>query len=454
MKKRLTNKELILISSMLFGMFFGAGNLIFPAAAGVAAGKNTVFAYLGMFLTAVGLPLLSVAALGISRSDSVFDLAQKPGKRFGICFSTLLYLTIGPLFAVPRYAGTSFSVGAVALGENVDQSVALAVFSLVFFAAVLALSLYPGRIMTWIGKILNPLFLALLFVLILAAVLHPVQPLSAAVPQAAYRTPGKAFFTGFLEGYNTLDALAGLAFGIVVINEVRRLGIEESNHIASATVYSGVFSCLSMGAVYFLISLIAAQSASLCGKCSNGSEVLGVIAGRYYGNAGTILLFAIVTMACLKTAVGLVTSCAEAFVKMFPHGLGYKGLTVLFVALSMGIANLGLTTIVNFCVPVLMFLYPLAIVLILLSLGSRFFHDSKIVYASTAAFTLLAALLDFLRTLCPLLGAENRIYAPLNRFIAVVGRYLPMFQLGLGWLLPAMAGFGVGLLLERRNAGK
>lgn len=454
MKKRLTSKELILISSMLFGMFFGAGNLIFPAAAGVAAGKNTVFAYLGMFLTAVGLPLLSVAALGISRSDSVLDLAQKPGKRFGICFSTLLYLTIGPLFAVPRCAGTSFSVGAVALGENIDQSVALAIFSLVFFAAVLALSLYPGRIMTWIGKILNLLFLALLFVLILAAVLHPVQPLSAAVPQAAYRTPGKAFFTGFLEGYNTLDALAGLAFGIVVINEVRRLGIEESNHIASATVYSGVFSCLSMGAVYFLISLIAAQSASLCDKCSNGSEVLGVIAGRYYGNAGTILLFAIVTMACLKTAVGLVTSCAEAFVKMFPHGLGYKGLTVLFVALSMGIANLGLTTIVNFCVPVLMFLYPLAIVLILLSLGSRFFHDSKIVYASTAAFTLFAALLDFLRTLCPLLGAENIMYTPLNRLIAVVGRYLPMFQLGLGWLLPAMAGFGVGLLLERRNAGK
>lgn len=448
MKKRFVGKNLVVISSMLFGMFFGAGNLIFPANMGVAAGKNMLFAYLGMFITAVGLPLLSVAALGISRSDSVLDVAQKPGRGFGVFFSTLLYLTIGPLFAVPRCAGTSFSVGAVLLGEQVNQSAALAVFSLLFFAAVMAFSLRPGRIMVWIGKILNPLFLVLLFVLIFAALANPMQPLSSAVPHEDYLTPGKAFFEGFLDGYNTLDALAGLAFGIVVVNAVRQTGITEPSRIAGATVCSGVFSCLSMGAVYLLIALISAQSASLCGDCSNGSEVLGVIAGQYFGKGGTVLLFAIVTMACLKTAVGLVTSCAEAFVKMFPNGLGYKPLSVLFVVVSMLIANFGLTTIVNYCVPVLMFIYPLAIVLIFLSLSGRFFRDSKIVCVTMVVPTFVAAFMDFLRELCPLLGKGNALQEVLTTFVSSVGNYIPLFQLGLGWLLPAAVGFFAGLILN------
>ena len=165
MKDRLSLRVRVVIVSMLFGMFFGAGNLIFPAKLGIDAGSNMLLAYIGMFITAVGLPLLAVAALGISRSDGVFGLSSKVSKGYGFFFSTLLYLTIGPLFAIPRCASTSFSVGAVNIIKG-NETLALAIFSFVFFVAVLVFSLRPSKIMVWIGKILNPVFLVFLVALI------------------------------------------------------------------------------------------------------------------------------------------------------------------------------------------------------------------------------------------------------------------------------------------------
>lgn len=449
MKRRLTGKEMLLVSSMLFGMFFGAGNLIFPAALGAAAGQNIVFAFPGMFITAVGLPLLAVAALGISRSDSVLVMARRAGKHFGIVFSAMLYLTIGPLFAVPRCAGTSFSIAAVALDHRIDPSAALAVFSLAFFLAVLLLSLSPGKLMIRIGKILNPIFLVLLFCLMAAALIHPVSSLSMVLPAEGYLAPGSAFANGFLEGYNTLDALAGLAFGIVIVSTIRNAGVEEPVCIASESVRSGVFSCLFMGIIYFLLSLVTASSASLCGSCTNGSEILGVVARHYFGNAGTWLLFAIVTMACLKTAIGLVTSCAEAFVQMFPHGPAYKTWTIIFVILSTGLANMGLTSIVAYCIPVLMLLYPPAIVLIVLSLFGRFFHNERRVFIAAMSATLTTALLDFFRALIPFLNSASAFGQALALVDAAAGRWLPLYEAGLGWVLPAVIGFAVGLILCR-----
>ena len=450
MKKALTNKEMVFISSMLFGMFFGAGNLIFPSSLGVAAGGNTLYAYVGMFITAVGLPLLAVASLGISRSDSVLEMTQPVGNKFAIFFVTLLYLTLGPLFAAPRCASTSFSIIGVTMAEG-SRATALGIFSFIFFLIVLYLSLHPGKIMTWIGKILNPSFLFLLFVLILTAMLNPIQAISSTPATAAYATPGKALITGFLEGYNTLDALSGLAFGIIVINEIRRMGVDEPASIAKSTISAGVFSCLVMGFVYLLIALMACQSASICGKCSNGSEILGVIAGHYYGYMGTLLLCAIVTLACLKTAVGLITSCSETFTRMFPGTLSYRNWTCLFVMVSFAIANLGLTTIIRYCIPVLMFLYPLAIVFILLALGTKYFHQDPQVYKAAIATTFVAALLDFFNTLTPLLDKSSSLYAFLQGINTFSNSYIPFFSIGLGWIIPALIGLGIGLSMRRKE---
>ena len=449
MKKNLTAKESILLSSMLFGMFFGAGNLIFPASLGIAAGKNLFAAYGGLFITAVGLPLLAVAALGLSRCSGVQALSSKVGRGYGLFFSTLLYLTIGPLFAIPRCASTSFSVGAGKLIQG-SETLALVIFSAAFFAVVLFFSLKPSKIMTWIGKLLNPVFLVFLGVLVAAALIKPIDPLSSVTPSAAYETNGAAFFSGFLEGYNTLDALAGLAFGIVVVREVRSLGIERSEDVAANTARAGIFSCLFMGLIYFAITFVSARSSSVCAGCDNGGAVLGAIADTYFGRAGTLLMTGIVTVACLKTAVGLVISCSEAFVEMFPKALPYKGWAILFSVVAFGIANFGLNTIVAYCVPVLMFIYPLAMTLILLALFAKRFGDSKTVYVWTTAFTLIAAVFDFTGNLSGTMqssGFSNT--ALLDGITAVGAKLLPFYHLGLGWVCPAIVGFVIGLIMDK-----
>lgn len=450
MKRNLTFQETITITSMLFGMFFGAGNLIFPAKMGIDAGSNLWSAFLGVFITAVGIPMLAVVALGLSRCEGVVPLAGKVGKKYSMFFCTLLYLTIGPLFAIPRCASTSFTVGAVGLLGEGNQSLYLAIFSFLFFAVVLFFSLKPGGIMTWIGKILNPVFLVFLSALVIAALLNPATSITQVTPTQSYASSSSAFFAGFLEGYNTMDALAGLAFGIVVIEVVRSHGIQEPGRVAVNTAKAGVFSCLFMGIIYFFITLITAQSAPLCEGASNGGQILGMIAGHYFHQAGAILNAAIVTFACLKTAIGLVTSCSEAFVQMFPKGPGYSLWAGGFSLIAFGIANFGLSTIVAWCVPLLMFVYPLAITLILLALTEKWFGASRAVYVSTTAFTLIAAGLDFLGTLSGMI--------PGNTFLTAVtefaGQYIPLFHLGMGWVVPACVGFVLGLGINVHRKAK
>lgn len=448
MKRDLTLKETVVITSMLFGMFFGAGNLIFPAKVGLDAGSNMWSAFAGVFITAVGIPMLAVVGLGLSRSEGVVELSQRVSRKYSLFFCTLLYLTIGPLFAIPRCASTAFSVGAVNLLPQEGERLYLALFSLVFFAVVLYFSLKPGGIMTWIGKWLNPVFLVFLAVLVIAALAKPISSISAVAPAENYASSGSAFFRGFLEGYNTLDALAGLAFGIVVIDVVRKNGISQPERVAVNTAKAGIFSCLFMGLIYLFITLICAQSAPVCAGADNGGTVLGTIANHYFRSAGSVLMTLIVTFACLKTAIGLVTSCSKAFVDMFPKGPGYTVWAVVFSLVSFGIANFGLTTIVSWCVPVLMFLYPLAITLILLSLSGKFIGTNPTVYRTTTAFTLIAAVFDMIGAVSGMIPG-SRVLAGLKAF---AGNILPLYDLGLGWILPAAIGFLVGLWLAKKKA--
>lgn len=448
MKRNLTLKETVVITSMLFGMFFGAGNLIFPAKVGLDAGSNMWSAFAGVFITAVGIPMLAVVGLGLSRSEGVVELSQRVSRKYSLFFCTLLYLTIGPLFAIPRCASTAFSVGAVNLLPQEGERLYLALFSLVFFAVVLYFSLKPGGIMTWIGKWLNPVFLVFLAVLVIAALAKPISSISAVTPAENYASSGSAFFRGFLEGYNTLDALAGLAFGIVVIDVVRKNGISQPDRVAVNTAKAGIFSCLFMGLIYLFITLICAQSAPVCAGADNGGTVLGTIANHYFRSAGSVLMTLIVTFACLKTAIGLVTSCSKAFVDMFPKGPGYTVWAVVFSLVSFGIANFGLTTIVSWCVPVLMFLYPLAITLILLSLSGKFIGTNPTVYRTTTAFTLIAAVFDMIGAVSGMIPG-NQVLAGLKAFAENI---LPLYDLGLGWILPAAIGFLAGLLLAKKKA--
>ena len=428
---------------MLFGMFFGAGNLIFPIALGQHAGSNVWLAFAGLFITGVGMPLLGVAALGISRSTGLFDLSGKAGRPYGMFFTCLLYLTIGPFFAIPRCATTSFTVGLEQILPQSDWTwLYLLLFSVLFFAVALFFSLRPGKILTWIGKVLNPAFLLFLGILVIVALLHPGAAISQVEPLDGYAS--QPFFTGFLEGYNTMDALASLAFGIVVIQVIKDLDVEDPGAVAGSTVRSGIFSCLFMGVIYLAVTIVGVQSRGLFEPAANGGVALAQIARHYLGSAGLLVLAATVTLACLKTAVGLITSCAETFSALFPNGPTYRIWAIIFSAISFLFANLGLSAIIDYSIPVLMFLYPLAIVLILLALIGKFFRHDRTVYISTIVLTFVAALYDLLRTLPEYLRTLCHLDAPLE----AVGNVLPLSSLGLGWVCPAALGLVIGLVIH------
>ena len=433
---RLTLKQRILVAGTLFGMFFGAGNLIFPVHLGQIAGYNVVPAMIGFIITAVGIPILGVAAIGNTHSDGLQALSTKVGKGYGYVFTCLLYLTIGPFFAIPRCATTSFTTGiAPMLGNGVSEALVLFIFSLIFFVIVLFLSLRPQGITVWIGKIINPIFLVFLAILVFAALRNPSAAVASVQPTAAYES--NALFSAFIEGYGTMDAIAGLAFGIVVIDIIRSMGVQDDGAIAKDVLSSGVLTGILMAVIYVATILMGTQSRGLFETSDNGGIALAQISGHYLGAAGSIVLAVTITFACLKTSIGLVTSCADAFARMFPKGFSYKTWAIIFSVFSFIVSNFGLSKIINYSLPVLMFLYPLAITLILLALCGKLFDHDKAVYVSVTVFTCVAALFDLFKTL----PAELQPTA----LVELGRKILPWFDLNLGWVVPAVIGFVIGM---------
>lgn len=447
MTKQLSFKQRILVAGTLFGMFFGAGNLIFPVHLGQLAGRNVLPAIIGFIITAVGIPILGVAAIGNTHSDGLHTLSTKVGKGYGYVFTCLLYLTIGPFFAIPRCATVSFTTGIQPMiGENTNASIALLIFSLIFFGLVLFFSLRPGNITLWIGKLINPLFLIFFAILVITALIHPGAAVSSVAPEADYES--KALFSSLIEGYGTMDAIAGLAFGIVVITIIRDMGVKDDGAVAKDVLISGTMTGLLMAVIYFVTILMGAQSRGLFEISENGGIALAQIAGHYLGSFGSIILAVTITFACLKTSIGLVTSCAEAFTKMFPKFINYKIWAIIFTVVSFGFSNFGLSAIITGSLPVLMFLYPLTITLILLALFGKFFGHDKAVYISVTACAVIPALLDLLKTLPESVQPTGLIQA--------ASKILPFYDINLGWVVPSLIGLVIGLVIHfvKKNSTK
>ena len=441
--KKLTLRQKILVAGTLFGMFFGAGNLIFPVHLGQMAGQNALPAIIGFIITAVGIPILGVAAIGITHSDGLQTLSGKVGKGYGIFFTCLLYLTIGPLFAIPRCATVSFTTGITPLlGADSPERLYLLLFSAVFFAFVLFFSLRPGKITVWIGKIINPLFLFFFAVLMLAALLAPGAAVSAVEPVEAYRSD--AFFPALIEGYGTMDAIAGLAFGIVVIDVIRRMGVDNDDTIAEDVLSSGLLTGALMALIYVVSIVVGAQSRGLFELSENGGIALTQIAGHYLGGVGLFILAFTITFACLKTSIGLVTACAETFSKMTNGKISYRSWAILFTVFSFAVSNIGLSAIIEYSITMLMLIYPPAIALILLAFLGKFFAHDRTVYIATMIGTWAAAIFDCMKTLPAPVQAALHLDAP----IAFAAAHLPLFDKNLGWLLPAVIGFAAGMAIR------
>lgn len=442
MKRKLSFNQTLLVGSLLFGLYFGAGNLIFPIELGQNSGTNLYKVVLGFIISGVGLPILGVVASAISKNDSLFEMGKTVSDKFAYFFTTALYLTIGPFFAIPRTSTVAFEVG---IAPNISEDkikLFLFIFSLIFFLAVLAFALKPGKVMDNIGKILTPTFLILLSVLVIFAIIKPMGDLAKNQPTEIYQK--NPLFTGILDGYNTMDALASLAFAIIIISSIRKLGVKDSNQIAKETLKSGVICLIAMSTVYISLSFMSSSSVNIMKLGNNGGRILSNISFYYLGNFGKILLAAIVIVACLKTAIGLIIACSEIFIQMYPNTLSYKAYAVVFTLISFLIANLGLQKIISLSIPVLMYLYPLAIVLIFLSLAYPIIGKNKRIFSFTILFTAIFSIFDLLKALPKNISSTDSI----SRIVEFAKNYLPAFELGFGWLIPAIFGLILGLLIS------
>lgn len=438
--RRLTTREYLVVSSLLFGLFFGAGNLIFPLHLGQLAGGHWVTAALGFLLTGVLLPLLSVLAIAVVRAEGVYDIGRPLGVGFALAFMVLIHATIGPLFGTPRTASVSFTVGVAPFVPKADQQVALLVFSAVFFALAFAFSYHENDILSNVGKVLNPMFLALLFVMFLVAFLKPMGSSFNAPVTSAYLH--SSFVNGFLQGYNTMDAPAGLAFGVTVVHAVRQMGQKREQDVAKVVGKAGLLSMGMVALIYLLLIVVGAMSLGKYKLSADGGVAFTQVVNYYGGAFGQAVLAVLITVTCLTTAVGLVAAFAQDFHKHFPK-VSYHVWLFLTTFASFLTANFGLDQIIAWSTPMLMFLYPLVLVLILLSVTSPLFNRDSVVYLFVVLFTVVPALADMVVAFPSVVSASA-----FGKTVAAWRSMMPLASLGLSWLVPALVGLVLGLAVH------
>ena len=429
MNTKLSFSKHLVIGVMLFALFFGAGNLIFPASLGQNAGTNVWIAVIGFLITGIGLPFLGTLAMGYSGSKNLQELSSRVHPLFGVIFTALLYLTIGPFFAMPRTGAVSFEIGVLPYINADYAGIGLFIFTIVFFGVTLWLSLNPSKIVDNVGKYLSPGILIGLFILLIFVIIKPMGDFSQ--PQGNY--VNNSFMTGFTEGYNTMDALASLVFGIIVINGIRSMGVTSTKGILLATAKSGAIAVFFLGVIYAGIAYLGATSVNRFGIFDNGGPVLSSASEHYFGSFGAVLLSVIILLACLTTSIGLLSACAGYFHTLMPK-ISYKAFVIFFSVFTAIIANFGLSNIITYSVPVLMLLYPLAIVLILLTFLSPLFNHARIVYVTVIFVTFLISAVDGLKALCESL--EKEYYSWLKPIVSFYEDFLPFYEVGLGWIVP------------------
>lgn len=439
--KKLSFKHYLIIGSMLFGMFFGAGNLIFPIHLGQLAGAHWFTAGIGFLLTGTLLPLLAIIAIAVTHSNGIYDLAKPIGKRYATFFMVMVCATLGPLFATPRTATTPFQIGFASHLSASQQPMWLFIYSLIFFGITYWASRKPAGIINSIGKILNPAFLALLAIIFTIAFLNPISKANnAPITSAAYQHG--SILNGFLQGYNTMDCIAGLLFGIAIITAIRGLGQTNAKDISMTTIKSGALGIGLEALIYIGLIWLGATSLGKFSLSIDGGIAFNQIANHFLGIFGEVILATMATLTCLTTSVGLSTSFAEALNAKFPS-ISYRTWLIIATGLSFGIANFGLDTIIAWSTPMLMFLYPLAITLIILSIASPLFgHDNR-VYIWTTIFTIIPAILDAIAA-APAIISKSALAISILK----LDDFLPGASLGMDWLLPAAIGLIIGLTVH------
>lgn len=436
MNNEFTTKNLFAIGLMMFALFLGAGNLIFPPAMGQAAGGDVWLATFGFLITGVGLPMLGITAIALSGGD-LQTISSRVHPTFGLIFTMIVYLAIGPFFGIPRTGTVSYEIGLFPfLSESWKlSSLPLLIFTFLFYSITFVISLNPEKLVTSVGKIITPILLVLIAILGAKGIISPIATIKDPINDYV----SQSFFKGFLEGYLTMDAIASLVFGIVIISRIKEQGVTDKRKIAVATIKTGFIAILGLSAVYLCLAYLGATSVGSIGYMDNGGAILSSISYVLFGNFGRFILAIVITLACLTTSIGLVSASSEYVKNHFPV-VSYPVVAATITIFSFIMANLGLSQLLKISLPALIAIYPVAIVLIILSLLDRAFNSARPVYIGGVIGAGVISIVDGLQN-------ANFTFTTINN----VYELIPLYNVGVGWLLPAIFGSVCGYIISRVN---
>lgn len=429
---KLTSKEILLIGLMLFSMLFGAGNLIFPAYLGQAAGENVWQAVIGFIISDVGLTVL--AFIAIAKSGTFDALTNRVHPIFALLFPMAIYLSIGPGLAIPRAGSLAYEMGVKPFLPNAIESspIALLVYTIVFFSIVFWFAKSPSKLVDRFGKILTPSLLVLIMIVLIKAVFTDLSSFKEAT--LSYKE--NPISQGFLDGYQTMDSIGALIYGIIFTNIFKSKKITKQSLQVKYLAIFGLICGLLLSICYFIIGYLGA-SASIPEKVDNGAIVLSTVLQQLFGQNGTIVLGLIFTLACLCVCIGLITSCAQYFSNIFPK-LSYIKWAIFLCVISGFVANLGLSQILKVSVPVLGLVYPMAITLIILGLlHERLPFNNRPVYFMTIGLVGLFSLIEII----------NSTF--LNGSFSDLLSNVPLQNEGFGWVIPGLLGLIIGSIFEK-----
>lgn len=430
---RLKSIDLVAVGLMTFALFLGAGNLILPPFLGQLAGEDVVFATAGFLLTGVGLPLLGLM-VAAKMGGGLECFTQDLPKWVALLTGIILYLAIGPLFAAPRTAVVSYEMGVLPFVDDGDSSALLALYSAGFFLLTMIFSLFPGQLIETIGKFITPLLVLVLLAIVIGIFVDP----QGDIANAGRHLDESAFVFGVKEGYLTMDALASLVFGIVVITALRQRGVKDRADLTRYTVVAAIVAATGLTTVYIALSYLGATSYEIANGSENGAEILSHYISAVFGDWGVMILALTMGLACISTSVGLMTACGEYFSDIMPV-LSYRSYVVICTITSAVIANMGLVKLMAVTLPALVIIYPVAIVLIMLCMFRERLSRPSVVFAFTLMPVLVVSLVDGLD------AAKISIAEPIIKLFL---DYLPLQSSKLGWMLPGVIGFILGILMS------
>ena len=419
MKKKLL--DTIIIGFALFAIFFGAGNLIFPPYLGVTAGGNWGIATIAFLISD---PLLSIIAVMVvaALGGSALNVGRRVHPLFASALAAICVLLIGPIFAVPRTGASTHEIFVQSYFPSAPQWIT----SLVFFEIVLWITYKENSVMDAIGKYLTPILLLILFMIFVGAVLQPNASFAA-----TDRTG--LFAQGFKEGYQTMDVLGAPLLAGVVMKDITRRGYLNKKDQFRMMFGVGIVAFILLALVYSTLAYSGASMSTVIDSTAQRAAMLTTIVKNLLGSWGQLAMGLAVCFACLTTAIGLTTTCGQYFEEVSKGKISYKKTILVTVAVEFIISLVGVDSLINLAVPVLTFIFPIMIALILFSAFDQYIpYDWTYLGAVVGAG--IVGLVQGINTLSQLLGGKL-----LGDAVKLIGTF-PLATYGLEWIVPTFVG--------------